>query len=131
MVQIVLLCFAGALQGILVNGLINVVISSIEKRSSIIIFAIQLMICDHICLHSLPYIRFRIKSSDSGFIANSYDIASFLCLLPGGTHHHHHVVGHRDSFEAALGVPHGVSHYKCLKGLMCLEILSHLVLNWQ
>ena len=44
MVQIVLLCFAGALQGILVNGLINVVISSIEKRSSIIIFAIQLMI---------------------------------------------------------------------------------------
>jgi len=54
---IFLLCFAGALQGILVNGLINVVISSIEKR-------------------------FRIKSSDSGFIANSYDIASFLCLLP-------------------------------------------------
>ena len=29
---VVLLCLAGALQGILVNGLINVVISSIEKR---------------------------------------------------------------------------------------------------
>lgn len=54
---VVLLCIAGALQGILVNGLINVVISSIEKR-------------------------FGIKSADSGFIANSYDIASFLCLLP-------------------------------------------------
>jgi organic anion transporter 4A len=54
---VALLCLAGALQGILVNGLINVVISSIEKR-------------------------FGIKSSDSGFIANSYDIASFLCLLP-------------------------------------------------
>ena len=33
-------------------------------------------------------IRFRIKSSDSGFIANSYDIASFLCLLPGRHPHH-------------------------------------------
>ena len=54
---VVLLCITGALQGILVNGLINVVISSIEKR-------------------------FGIKSSDSGFIANSYDIASFICLLP-------------------------------------------------
>lgn len=54
---VILLCTAGALQGILVNGLINVVISSIEKR-------------------------FAIKSSDSGWIANSYDIASFLCLLP-------------------------------------------------
>jgi len=54
---VVLLCFAGALQGILVNGLINVVISSIEKR-------------------------FGIRSTDTGFIANSYDIASFLCLLP-------------------------------------------------
>ena len=29
---VILLCTAGALQGILVNGLINVVISSIEKR---------------------------------------------------------------------------------------------------
>lgn len=29
---ILLLCLAGALQGILVNGLINVVISTIEKR---------------------------------------------------------------------------------------------------
>jgi len=54
---VVLLCLAGALQGILVNGLINVVISSIEKR-------------------------FGILSTETGFIANSYDIASFLCLLP-------------------------------------------------
>lgn len=54
---VVLLCLAGALQGILVNGLINVVISSIEKR-------------------------FGIHSTETGFIANSYDIASFLCLLP-------------------------------------------------
>ena len=30
--SIFLLCCAGALQGILVNGLINVVISTIEKR---------------------------------------------------------------------------------------------------
>jgi len=54
---VILLCLAGALQGILVNGLINVVISSIEKR-------------------------FGIRSTETGFIANSYDIASFLCLLP-------------------------------------------------
>ena len=52
-----LLCLAGALQGILVNGLINVVISTIEKR-------------------------FGIQSTETGFIANSYDIASFLFLLP-------------------------------------------------
>jgi len=54
---VLLLCMAGALQGILVNGLINVVISTIEKR-------------------------FGIRSTETGFIANSYDIASFLFLLP-------------------------------------------------
>lgn len=54
---VVLLCLAGALQGILVNGLINVVISTIEKR-------------------------FGIRSTDTGLIASSYDIASFICLLP-------------------------------------------------
>merc|ERR1712015_69905 len=54
---LVLLCLGGVIQGILVNGLINVVLSSIEKR-------------------------FKMNSFESGFIASSYDIASFLCLLP-------------------------------------------------
>ncbi|KFM77806.1 Solute carrier organic anion transporter family member 4A1, partial [Stegodyphus mimosarum] len=58
------LCWAGALQGLIVNGFINVVITTIEKR-------------------------YELKSTETGLVAGSYDIASFLCLIPisylGGT----------------------------------------------
>lgn len=51
------LCWAGALQGLIVNGFVNVVITTIEKR-------------------------YEMSSSESGLIAGGYDIASFLCLIP-------------------------------------------------
>ena len=52
----------------------------------------------------LSMIRFRIKSSDSGFIANSYDIASFLCLLPGD---HWPVTTHTNTgFNLSLAMRH-------------------------
>lgn len=51
------LCWAGFLQGLIVNGFINVVITTIEKR-------------------------YQLRSTESGLIAGGYDIASFLCLIP-------------------------------------------------
>lgn len=51
------LCWAGSLQGIIVNGFINVVITTIEKR-------------------------FNLTSKQTGLIAGGYDIASFLLLVP-------------------------------------------------
>ncbi|GAB0098809.1 Solute carrier organic anion transporter family member [Sergentomyia squamirostris] len=51
------LCWAGAVQGLVVNGFINVVITTIERR-------------------------FGLKSSQTGLVASGYDIASFLCLVP-------------------------------------------------
>ncbi|XP_054719355.1 LOW QUALITY PROTEIN: solute carrier organic anion transporter family member 4A1-like [Uloborus diversus] len=51
------LCWAGALQGLIVNGFINVVITTIERR-------------------------YELKSTETGLVAGSYDIASFLCLIP-------------------------------------------------
>ncbi|XP_025992017.1 solute carrier organic anion transporter family member 4A1 isoform X2 [Solenopsis invicta] len=51
------LCWAGAMQGMVVNGFINVVITTIERR-------------------------FGLKSSETGLIAGGYDIASFLLLVP-------------------------------------------------
>ncbi|XP_058810314.1 solute carrier organic anion transporter family member 4A1 isoform X2 [Phymastichus coffea] len=51
------LCWAGAMQGMIVNGFINVVITTIEKR-------------------------FGFRSSQTGLIAGGYDIASFLLLIP-------------------------------------------------
>lgn len=51
------LCWAGALQGLIVNGFVNVVITTIEKR-------------------------YNFRSTESGLIAGGYDIASFLCLIP-------------------------------------------------
>lgn len=51
------LCWAGFLQGLIVNGFINVVITTIERR-------------------------YQLRSTDSGLIASGYDIASFLCLIP-------------------------------------------------
>lgn len=52
------------LQGMIVNGFIGVVITTIERR-------------------------FDLTSTESGFIASSYDVASVLCLIPvsffGGT----------------------------------------------
>ncbi|XP_064480881.1 solute carrier organic anion transporter family member 4A1-like [Ornithodoros turicata] len=57
-------CWAGFLQGLIVNGFVNVVITTIERR-------------------------FQLRSSESGLIASGYDIASFLLLVPisyfGGT----------------------------------------------
>lgn len=43
--------------GLLVNGCINVVITTIERR-------------------------FGLRSSQTGLVASGYDIASFLCLVP-------------------------------------------------
>ncbi|XP_024944939.1 solute carrier organic anion transporter family member 4A1 isoform X6 [Cephus cinctus] len=51
------LCWAGAVQGMVVNGFINVVITTIERR-------------------------FGLRSSETGLIAGGYDIASFLLLVP-------------------------------------------------
>ena len=46
-------------QGMVVNGLLSVVITSIERR-------------------------FDLKSTETGFIASSYDMACVLCLIPVG-----------------------------------------------
>nr|XP_037276481.1 solute carrier organic anion transporter family member 4A1-like [Rhipicephalus microplus] len=58
------LCWAGFLQGLIVNGFVNVVITTIERR-------------------------FQLRSSESGLVASGYDIASFVLLAPisyfGGT----------------------------------------------
>lgn len=58
------LCWAGALQGFIVNGGVNLVITTIEKR-------------------------YQMRSTESGLIAGGYDVASFLFLIPisyfGGT----------------------------------------------
>ncbi|XP_013775144.1 solute carrier organic anion transporter family member 4A1-like [Limulus polyphemus] len=66
------ICWAGALQGLIVNGFVNVVITTIERR-------------------------FNLKSRESGLIAGCYDIASFLCLIPvsylGGTRNKPHIIG--------------------------------------
>ncbi|XP_062547204.1 solute carrier organic anion transporter family member 4A1 isoform X2 [Armigeres subalbatus] len=51
------LCWAGAVQGLVVNGFINVVITTIERR-------------------------FGLRSTQTGLVASGYDIASFLCLVP-------------------------------------------------
>ncbi|XP_068085065.1 solute carrier organic anion transporter family member 4A1 [Anabrus simplex] len=51
------LCWAGALQGMVVNGFVNVVITTIERR-------------------------FSLRSAQSGLVAGGYDIASFICLVP-------------------------------------------------
>ncbi|XP_050408141.1 solute carrier organic anion transporter family member 4A1 isoform X2 [Patella vulgata] len=51
------LCCAGGIQGMVVNGFVNVVISNIERR-------------------------FSISSTESGTIASCYDIASVLLLIP-------------------------------------------------
>nr|XP_022311407.1 solute carrier organic anion transporter family member 4A1-like isoform X2 [Crassostrea virginica] len=54
---LVLLCWAGAIQGMVVNGFVNVVISNIERR-------------------------YDLTSTETGTIASCYDIASVLCLIP-------------------------------------------------
>ncbi|KAK7091376.1 solute carrier organic anion transporter family member 4A1-like [Littorina saxatilis] len=54
---LVCLCWAGAIQGMVVNGFVNVVISTVERR-------------------------FEISSTESGIIASCYDIAAVLCLIP-------------------------------------------------
>ncbi|XP_045774557.1 solute carrier organic anion transporter family member 4A1 isoform X1 [Maniola jurtina] len=51
------LCWAGAIQGMVVNGFVNVVITTIEKR-------------------------FGLRSMQTGVIAGGYDMASFVCLAP-------------------------------------------------
>lgn len=51
------LCWAAAAQGMVVNGFVNVCITTIEKR-------------------------FDLRSTDTGIIAGAYDFASVLCSLP-------------------------------------------------
>ncbi|GLG98076.1 Solute carrier organic anion transporter family member [Gryllus bimaculatus] len=51
------LCWAGTMQGMVVNGFVNVVISTIERR-------------------------FALRSTQSGLVAGGYDIASFACMVP-------------------------------------------------
>ncbi|XP_068228926.1 solute carrier organic anion transporter family member 4A1 [Palaemon carinicauda] len=51
------LCWAAAAQGMVVNGFVNVCITTIEKR-------------------------FDLRSTDTGLIAGAYDIASVLCSVP-------------------------------------------------
>lgn len=51
------LCWAAAAQGMVVNGFVNVCITTIEKR-------------------------FDLRSTDTGLIAGAYDIASVLCSIP-------------------------------------------------
>ncbi|EDV98916.1 GH13583 [Drosophila grimshawi] len=51
------LCWGGALQGLIVNGLVNVNISTIERR-------------------------FGLRSRQTGLVASGYDLASFVCLVP-------------------------------------------------
>lgn len=51
------LCWAGAMQGLIVNGFVNGVITTIERR-------------------------FGLRSSQTGLVASGYDIASFVCLAP-------------------------------------------------
>ncbi|CAL4120916.1 unnamed protein product, partial [Meganyctiphanes norvegica] len=51
------LCWASAVQGMVVNGFVNSVITNIEKR-------------------------FDLRSTDTGVIAGAYDIASVLCSIP-------------------------------------------------
>ncbi|KAL8561510.1 hypothetical protein ACOMHN_057204 [Nucella lapillus] len=55
--MLVCLCWAGATQGMVVNGFVNVVISTVERR-------------------------FELSSTESGIIASCYDIAAVLCLIP-------------------------------------------------
>ncbi|XP_045107962.1 solute carrier organic anion transporter family member 4A1-like [Portunus trituberculatus] len=51
------LCWAAAAQGMVVNGFVNVCITTIEKR-------------------------FNLRSTDAGLIAGAYDLASLLCSVP-------------------------------------------------
>lgn len=51
------ICWVGALQGMIVNGFVNVVITTVEKR-------------------------FSLTSAEAGLIASCYDIASVICALP-------------------------------------------------
>ncbi|XP_014664497.1 PREDICTED: solute carrier organic anion transporter family member 4A1-like [Priapulus caudatus] len=51
------ICWIGAVQGMIVNGFVNVVITTVEKR-------------------------FSLSSAEAGLIASSYDIAAVLLALP-------------------------------------------------
>ena len=51
------LCCASALQGFIVNGLVNVTLSTIERR-------------------------YQLKASELAVIASGYDVASILLLIP-------------------------------------------------
>lgn len=55
--KIILFSCLSSCSGLLVNGCINVVITTIEKR-------------------------FGLRSSQTGLVASGYDIASFVCLVP-------------------------------------------------
>ena len=54
---LVFLCWASTIQGMVINGFVNVVISTLEKR-------------------------FDLQSAQTGLIAGSYDIGSMLAVIP-------------------------------------------------
>ena len=54
---LVFLCWASTMQGMVINGFVNAVISSLEQR-------------------------FGLKSTETGVIAGSYDIGSMLSVIP-------------------------------------------------
>lgn len=54
---VLLMCLAAFVQGFVVNGLVNITISPLQKR-------------------------FQLSSEDMGLVASSYDIASIICVLP-------------------------------------------------
>ena len=56
---LVFLSVAATVQGVCINGLVNVVITSIERR-------------------------FHLQSTQSGIIASSYDIGSLIVMIPVG-----------------------------------------------
>ena len=54
---LVFLCWASTIQGMVINGFVNVVISTLERR-------------------------FDLQSAQTGLIAGSYDIGSMLAVIP-------------------------------------------------
>lgn len=54
---LVFLCWASTIQGMVINGFVNVVISTIEKR-------------------------FGLKSAQTGMVAGAYDLGSMLAVIP-------------------------------------------------
>lgn len=95
-----MVCYVVVMQGMVINGFVSVVISTIEKR-------------------------FDLTSTETGLIASGYDIACVICLLPisyfGGVAHKPRWIG-TGVFLLSLGsflfaLPHfTVGHYNYESG---------------